>query len=82
MLGVGLLDALDDLERQQAHDLGNLRDHAHEAVVDDVDLVDAAVGGVAQEHLEHRVADLLGRLELGVVGAAGPLPLGRAATEL
>ncbi|OEI69570.1 acetylglutamate semialdehyde dehydrogenase [Curtobacterium sp. ER1/6] len=76
-----LLHALDDLEREQAHDLRLLGREADEPVEDDVDLVHAALGRVLEELRHDRVADLLRRRELGLVRPADPLPLGGTLAE-
>src|SRR6478609_1930057 len=49
---------LDDLQGEQAHGLGRLRHHADEAVVDEVDLVYAAVVAPAVVGVEQDARDL------------------------
>src|SRR6187431_1383281 len=73
---------LDDLERQQADDLGLLGDHRDEPAEDDVHLVDAALLGRRREVVDQPLAHLAGRLERGLLGVAAPLRRTVAVAEL
>src|SRR6478735_4014473 len=77
----GLL-ALDDLEGQEADDLGLLRHHVDEPGEHDVDLVQAALLVAEDEVGDDALTDLAGRLEGRAVGEAAPLGGELAATEL
>ena len=70
------LDAFDDLEWQQAYDLGDLGDHADEAVEEDVDLVHPALRRRLHELRDESLADLLCGLEHRLVRATDPLGFG------
>ena len=76
-----LLDAFDDLEGQEADDFRILREHRHEAVVDDVDLVDAALARRLHEAGDQLFTDLLREREARGVGVADPGALGRTLAE-
>src|SRR5215475_2481210 len=70
---VPLLLHLLHLEREDAADLGTLREHGDELGVDEVDLVHPAFGGGPLEGLEHGAGDLGGVARRGAFGEAAPL---------
>src|SRR5699024_8721987 len=75
-------DAVDDLQREHAHDLRLLGDHRPEPGEDDVQLAHPALLDRGTERLQQGGADLLGGLHRRVVGVAGPAPHDLPAAEL
>ena len=77
----GDVNTVDNFERQNANNLGNLAHHVDEAVVDDVDFIHATLACVTEERIYDLLTDLLSGLENGSVSAAGPGTDARAVAE-